>query len=228
MRKSVSTLTQSDTTTANWSSRRKTRSLLIAVFVCIAVGSYCTPWIQSSGASLSLTGYDLAEWTSLVPGIRYGEQPMLVPGLLRAQMLFLTVAITLLPSRRKSGFWWFCGLIAMLLVIAQLPPIEYFLDVGWQLDVNYGQQATLAILSLINASVCWLLPRNQAREAVLVLIGATAIVSAISGVSKSLALATALEIPTSVGLGVVGYFAAILGLVLSATVAFRRGNRNAT
>lgn len=200
----------------------------MAVFVCLAAGSYCVPWIQSSGASLSLTGYDLAEWTSLVPGIRYGEQPMLVPGLLRSQLLFLTVAITLLPSRRRSVFWWFCGLIALFLVIAQLPPIEYFLDQGWQLDVNYGQQTTLAILSLINASVCWLLPRNQAREAVLTLIGASSIISAISGVSNSLALATALEIPVSAGPGVVGYFAAILGLLLSAVRSLRPGNRSTT
>ena len=188
------------------------REVLSVIFVALALAAYCVPWLASSGASLSLNGYDLAEWSSLVPGVRYGAQPMVIPGLLRAQLIFIAAIVALLPTRRGSWLWWICGAAALALVMALLPPFEYFLEESWRTDVNYGQQVTFALLALFNAAVCWALPRGQQRRLALVVMAIAGIVTAIAGATQAVGLAAGYSIPARVGIGVVGYVAALAGV----------------
>lgn len=196
--------------------------LLAAALLIIALGFYCAPWIRGSGASTSLTGYDLAEWTSLVPGVRYGEQPMVVPGLLRAQLLFLAALVALAPAKRGSVYWWAAGTAALLLSVSQLPPFEYFLERSWQTDVNYGQQVTLALLTILDASVCWFLPRRGARRIAVVLFVGLGIITAMTGTARALQMVASFSLPASVGLGVVGYCATLTGLAVVVLASSRR------
>src|SRR5688572_2499657 len=183
------------------------RAWLTTVFVALALAAYCAPWLASSGASLSLNGYDLAEWSSLVPGVRYGAQPMVVTGLLRAQLIFAAAIVALLPTRRGSWLWWICGAAAVALAVALLPPFEYFLEESWRVDVNYGQQVTFALLALVNAAICWVMPRGRQRRIALIVIAAAGIITALAGASQAVGLAAGYDIPATVGMGVVGYVA---------------------
>lgn len=185
---------------------------MLVVFVALAIAAYCAPWVHSGGAATSLTGYDLAEWSSLVPGVRYGEQPMLVPGLLRAQLLFLSALVALIPLRRGSWFWLLCGVASLVLVVAQLPPFEYFLEESWRVDVNYGQQVTLALLALLDALVCWLMPRRLPRRVALLVLAAGGIITALAGASQALGLVARYDVPAVLGIGVLGYVASLIGV----------------
>jgi hypothetical protein len=198
--------------------RKSGRVWLTAAFLALALAAYCAPWLASSGASLSLNGYDLAEWSSLVPGVRYGAQPMVVPGLLRAQLVFAAAIVTLLPTRRGSWLWWTCGAGALALVIALLPPFEYFLEESWRTDVNYGQQVTFALLALFNAGVSWMLPRGRQRQLALIVMAIAGIVTAIAGTSQAVGLAAGYDLPATIGMGVVGYVAALAGVALIPSV----------
>lgn len=195
-------------------SRKSGRAWLTAAFLVLALAAYCAPWLASSGSSLSLNGYDLAEWSSLIPGVRYGAQPMVVPGLLRAQLIFAAAIVALLPARRGSWLWWICGAGALALVIALLPPFEYFLEESWRADVNYGQQVTFALLAAVNALICWVMPRGRQRRLALILMATAAIVTAIIGASRAVGLAAGYDLPATIGLGVVGYVAALAGVAL--------------
>jgi hypothetical protein len=192
--------------------RFRRRTVLQAIFVLLALGAYCAPWLSSSGSSMSLNGYDLAEWSSLVPGVRYGDQPMVVPGLLRAQLLFVAALAALLPTRRGSLLWWICGALALAVVIALLPPFEYFLEESWRADVNYGQQVTFALLALFNAAICWVLPRGPQRRLALIVVALAGIVTAITGATHAVGLAAGYDVPATIGPGVVGYVAALAGV----------------
>lgn len=186
--------------------------VLPMIFVLLGLAAYCAPWLASSGSSLSLNGYDLAEWSSLVPGVRYGAQPMVVPGLLRAQFIFMAAIITLLPTRHGTWLWWACGAAGLAVVIALLPPFEYFLEESWRGDVNYGQQVTFALLALFNAAICWVLPRGRQRRLALIAMAAAGIVTAVAGVTHAVGLAAGYDIPATIGMGVAGYIAALIGI----------------
>ncbi|MBK8135444.1 MAG: hypothetical protein KA401_03660 [Anaerolineae bacterium] len=196
--------------------------LLVAAFLIIAVSSYCAPWVHGSGASTSLTGYDLAEWTSLVPGVRYGERPMVLPGLLRAHLLFLAALVALAPTRRGSVYWWAAGAAALILSAAQLPPFEYFLERSWQVDVNYGQQVTLALLTVVDAAVCWILPRGGGRRIAVLLFVTLGLIAAYSGTAQALQMVASFSVPATIGIGVVGYCAALTGLGVVVLSSSRR------
>ncbi len=191
---------------------------VLVVLAVIALAAYCAPWLDSHAAALSLNGYDLAEWSSLAPGVRFGTQPMVIPGLLRAQLLFAAAIVALLPIRRRSPGWWLAGAAALALIVAQLPPFEYFLHVDWRADVNYGQQFTLSLLGLIDAAVCWLLPRLWQRRAALVGFAGAGIVTALAGATQAVQAAAQLGTPAAVGIGVYAYCAALAGIAVIAVV----------
>ena len=122
--------------------------------------------------------------------------------------------ITLLPIRRGSWLWWICGGVALALIAALLPPFEYFLEESWRADVNYGQQVTFALLAFVDAAICWIMPRAWPRRLALILFAAAGIITAIAGASHAVDLAAGYEIPATIGIGVVGYTAALAGITL--------------
>jgi hypothetical protein len=108
--------------------------------------AYILPWVVNPGAALTLGGYDLAEWISLHPGAR-AQTPMLFTSLLlRLPLVSLTWLIATHSSSRLTWNWWLSGVIAGLLVVAQLPPLEFVANPN---DPNYQQQMALAGLSLV-------------------------------------------------------------------------------
>jgi len=171
-----------------------------ALTVVAAVG-YALPWATATASALTFSAYDLAEWTSLIPGVRYGVEPMAVPGQLRAVLISLTLLVVLLPARRKSTFGVVSAVAAIALVVAQLPPLEYFMGAGFRADVNYGQQFTFSLLALIGATLCWMVPRGAPRTIALVLTGASGAVIAVTAAARGLEAMAGLAVGFSLGIG---------------------------
>jgi hypothetical protein len=121
---------------------------MLATGLVILLVGWSLPWIAGRGLATTYGAFDLAEWISLVPGIRYGEQPMLIPGLLRAPLMLLAIALGLLPRLRFSRLWWLCLAGIVLLSTGLLPPLEFFIRSDWRGDVNYGQMAAFAGIAL--------------------------------------------------------------------------------
>lgn len=158
--------------------------LLTAALVC----AYAAPWLLSQSAALSFGGYDLAEWASLPPGVRSAMPPLVASFLLRATLTALTLFVIFAsPYRRFSVGWLVVAVVALALVAAQLPPFE-FITVA-RGDPNYGQQAALALVSLVGVVIGLLTQPGIWR---VVLASVWALLGAVFGVAGALSAQTLL------------------------------------
>ncbi|MCU0466122.1 MAG: hypothetical protein MUF38_16330 [Anaerolineae bacterium] len=106
------------------------------------------PWVWLDSAALSLSAFDFAEWLTIVPAVRFGEDAMQTPFYLRLLPALLLFALTLLSGRRFSLGWWLTVPAVGLMVIGLLPPPEYFLDPALRPDSNYEQLVMVAAIAL--------------------------------------------------------------------------------
>jgi hypothetical protein len=156
--------------------------------------AYALPWVTHPAASLSPGGYDFAEWTSLHPSVRGMSPTLLTTLLLRLPLTCIALIMAFIPGQRLIG-----GIIVLLLVVAQLPPLEFFSSARG--DLNYQQQFTLALITLIGGVVGtgrWLNRLHRPMIALLALIGA---VSAGIGMTQGLALLGAYHLSVQAGIG---------------------------
>ncbi len=155
------------------------------------------PWLLAPNAGMTLNAYDLAEWASLHPAQRVSNPPLLVPLLLRGQLLILCALAGLVARslREKRA----AALVIVVLAVAQLPPIEFVKDIG---NLNYRQQAGLALASLLlgMTALRWLAIRWQPLvSAVCSLLGA---LTTLVGATLALEAYASLASGGSAGLGV--------------------------
>lgn len=195
----------------------------LAALIVVSCIGYMLPWAAATSSALTFSAYDLAEWTSLIPSVRYGPAPMAVPGQLRSVLIAVTLLVALAPSRRRS---W-AGVLALAagfgLIAAQLPPLEYFIGVGFAEDVNYGQQFTFTVLSLIGGVLCWLVPRGAARTAALALTGALGAVVAIVAAAYGIEVLSGLKVGFSPGIGSWVTAGGMVGVAVAAVLRARSG-----
>lgn len=112
-------------------------TILALFFLC-----YAAPWAEAGSPGLHVNAYDWAEWLSLHPVERSAEPPLLISLALRLHLLGLTVLLAcIIPS---SWRWSYATSLSML-VVAQLPPLEFLSNMQ---DNNYKQQAFLAVFAL--------------------------------------------------------------------------------
>src|SRR5690606_8662803 len=112
------------------------------LLMALLLAAYAGPWLQSPSAALSFGGYDLAEWASLPPGVRSASPPLVASFLLRSVLTSLTLFLAFAsPYRRFTVGWLAVAVVSLLLVAAQLPPLEFFTVARG--DPNYSQQAVL-------------------------------------------------------------------------------------
>ena len=116
---------------------------LFLAFILLAVLAYVLPWVHNSGQALTLGGYDLAEWLSLHPGVRFQSPPLLASAIIRVHLALFAGLIVLWMPRR---LWVWTLILVGIFVIAQLPPPEF---VTQRSDMNYQQQLGLAVFTLI-------------------------------------------------------------------------------
>lgn len=129
-------------------SRRLLESeLTTAISIIVPLIGYALPWVIGAGAALTMGGYDLAEWTTLIPASSAQTPPLMTALLLRQPLAVLGVTCAALAARAPSfasRLLWGSGWVA--LAAALLPPFELLDDPG---NPNYRQQLGLALLTLM-------------------------------------------------------------------------------
>ena len=186
------------------------------VFILLAICLYSLPWVINPGASLTLNGYDLAEWSSLYPGIRSGSTPLLVTFALRSPLLWISVLIAFAP---RSAWWLRLILIAAIIGVL-LPPPEFFSS-GFD-DPNYRQMLLSAGAALI-AGVLGIVYYSQRWRTVIQFAALAAMIVASSGgLLTGLSLMSEFDLPLQVGPG--GVSLILLSLVVGAGLIIKRGN----
>lgn len=196
------------------SARSTSQSLFIASLLIALLVGLLLPWLVAPAAGMTLNAYDLAEWASLHPAQRSSNPPLVVPLLLRVQLLILC-ALTGLVARGKMQKQ-VAALVIVALAIAQLPPIEFVNDIG---NLNYRQQFGLALGGMV-LGIAALLWKNRRWQPIFVagfsLVGA---LTAIGGARLALDVYASLASGGGMGLGVwftVAAYACLIALGLLA------------
>jgi hypothetical protein len=149
----------------------------------LALAGYWSPWLTHPAAALRLSGFDLAEWVTFLPGVRDGSLPLsrlafLTPLACLALLLRIEAARTR-PARTSGwrsflpGAWLGWGLLALALVcnLLVLPPYEAFRNRDYWPE--YQTQFIVACAALLGIAVCQLLPNkvNALLQIALALVG---------------------------------------------------------
>lgn len=191
------------------------RNWLPVLLILLAALGYYLPWVWHPTAGLSPGAYDLAEWTTLAPSIRFGT-PSLLPSLfLRGALGLLAILAVLLAATIASvALKWISRGLGVLFAVTLLPPLDFF--TGAWTDPNYQQQIMIALGTLAVISVIiWQGHRIASR----IMLSASAIIagaslaSALVGVDSGMELMQNLSVMPTVGGGIV-LFGGTLGLCI--------------
>ena len=140
----------------------------------VGLVAYLLPWIVAPSAPMTLNAYDLAEWVSLYPPQKQTLPPLLVPLLLRAQLLIFAIMLGIIASGKIQII--VATLIIAALAIGQMPPFEFFSDLD---NLNYQQQSILAGISLVAGLALIPVKLKSALPLVLILLSIFAIATSV-------------------------------------------------
>ena len=168
------------------------------LYVCLILGlaGYVLPWIIAPSASMTLNANDLAEWASLHPAQWNTSPPLLVPILLRLQMVILSLIIGILANGKARVT--LSAIVILLLAVAQLPPFEFVKDIN---NLNYRQQFFLAIASLLAGMALLRFKMKRINPLALIALPLAGILSAIYGQNQASALYAQLQQEATSGAG---------------------------
>lgn len=181
------------------------RSNLLYALLAAAVFAYFAPWlVVSSGISLSLGAYDLAEWVSLM----LPNRPLTTMLMLRLPAACLAVLVALIGGRRRWSYTWWLALAGVVIAaVALLPPFEFLTQRD---DVNYRQQFLIAIATFIIGLVCLTRLVDQVRLLASITVAAGCVVFSLIGLSQAQTIMATLQLPVQPGFGSV-VFILLLG-----------------
>jgi hypothetical protein len=115
--------------------------------VCLLTSALFMPFTSTDAGSLSFNLFDLAEWASLLPAERDAEISLLLPFMLRVQIVCVLMFVVYLLTMRKT-LHGSAVLLSIIVAVSQLPPIEIISNPN---DPNYRQQLLIAALSLASS-----------------------------------------------------------------------------
>jgi hypothetical protein len=172
------------------------RLWLLIVFALIA---YSLPWVMNPSVSLSLGGYDLAEWSSLHPEVR-ANSSLLTSLLLRVQPVLLALIVAIRAHYPfRSAEWWLRAAFVLIVVIALLPPLEFFSAAGN--DINYRQQFILAVITLLGGAIGLSGFLYRYQRPIIIGLALLGIATSAVGLQQSSGLMLKLKLPVQTGLG---------------------------
>lgn len=174
--------------------------------IALMFGLYLLPWVVNPAASLTMNGYELAEWTSLHPAVQASSPPLLTSLLLRVPLVCIALlgAFTSKVDRLSSRI--IPGLIVLVVAAGMLPP-ELIQATD---NPNSRQQGVLALVTLIGGGIglSGFLPHYRKWAAAgIAIIGAAA---SITGLAQGVELLRGFELPVQIGIGGAGLAAAFV------------------
>jgi hypothetical protein len=174
----------------------------------LAMAGYTQVFLDTTNTALSLTAYDLAEWLSLLPSERNASIPLLTPLFVRIHLeIFIICLMTMRISFPNQLRPIVVGL-AFLLVIAQLPPIEFIAN---RQDINYQQQFFLALISI--GLITLFLFTDYAKYLIHFALAFGILVLMIA-IPHAQSLMNTYRLKTSIGLGAILLVLAYIGMFL--------------
>ncbi len=199
----------------------------------VALAGYWSPWLTHPAAALRLSGYDLAEWVTFLPGVRDGSLPLsrlifLLPLACLALLLGLATHAGLrrggwrgwLPASAGGwGLWVLAGVCALLV----FPPYEAF--VNREYWPEYQTQFWVACAAVAGVAACGLVPRWARGWLRIALAAAGAGCGAWALLTLRPAANELLNAPWAVGLGWLAMLAGLAAVAVTAAwpwVAHRR------
>ena len=197
----------------------------VVALTAAALILYFVPWVDGGSASLTFGAYDLAEWTSLHPAVRFVEPGLVMTLLLRLVPALLVIGLSAWASlHRGSGLWWLAGLVVLIAAAGLLPPFEFIANTG---DPNYRQQFIVALVALIGGLVAWsgLLRRHSRWITLGAAVGA--LICAAVGLSQALTLFDGFRLDAAAGVGGPGVILCALALTVLALRSLVSNRRNA-
>lgn len=181
----------------------------VFLLALIAAGVfYFMPWSSHAATSLTFGAYDLAEWSSLHPAVRFVEPALQPTLLLRLPPVLLLIAFALgVGAPRFSWIWWFSLMVIIVGAVALMPPLEFFAATD---DPNYRQQALLAGVTLLGGLIGISGIGGSLRWPLVAILCVSAIISAVMGLRDTQALLGAFQLETGLGVGIIGFVGCVL------------------
>lgn len=169
------------------------------IFVPLAIFMYVIPWVLNGTFVLSIGAYDIAELLTKRP---FDDTTYYTTLTLRGQLVFMAWLIAFGVNRPLFTLrWWIHGIFALVLVVAQLPPLTFITNAG---DANQQQQALLAVISLVGViigmtGIVW-----KYRYPVRVVIALAGIATTVYAVINALDIIDDYGLPANIGMGAIG------------------------
>lgn len=185
-------------------------------FIALAIGVYSLPWVTNPGASLTLNGYDLAEWSSLHPVVRAADPPLIAAFALRSPLLCISILIAFAPRRNT----WLRTVLILAIVGVLLPPPEFFTS-SFD-DPNFRQMLLLAIAAFACGAAGAAYPGQRWRMTIQFAAIFALITASLGGLVTGLNLMRQFDLPVQIGPGGVGLI--LLAALYGACLIIKRGN----
>jgi len=181
------------------------------LFLGCAVIAYTSPWVTNQNTGLTLNAYDLAEWMNLHPVSRSTQPVLWHTFLLRVQLVIIAVLIALqTPRPLFTRQWWLRSASILLLVIAQLPPMEFLQNTS---DINQQQQFALTIATLLLSMMALWGLFSKYRLSLTLGLSVLGLTSSVTGVYTAQAFMRDFNLQTGVGFGAV-LFACVFSMII--------------
>ncbi len=169
------------------------------LLIAILLTAYALPWIVGAASALTFGAYDLAEWTSLNPTVREGNPPLVTTFWLRLPLACIGLLAAVQAWQARSAGWRLAfALIALLLIAAQLPPLEFLTSASG--DPNYRQQFSLAAVTLVGGLAAARLS-SRARNAAALGTAILGLLSSTAGMAGAYPLFADFQLRAGIGIG---------------------------
>ncbi|MAS34245.1 MAG: hypothetical protein CL610_09565 [Anaerolineaceae bacterium] len=184
--------------------------------ILLALAGYCLPWVVSTGASMTMNAYDLAEWSSLHPDVRASAPTLLTTFALRVLLVCIGTVIVFSPTLVSR---WLRVALALLIAAALLPPFEFF-SAGLN-DPNYRQQFSLSVAMLGVGAIALINRLMRLRVFVQLAALGVGLILSIGAIMSSYSLLAGFDLARQIGSGVIIF---VVSVVVCGVVVIKRGN----
>src|SRR3990172_11186061 len=125
-------------------------------WTALALLGYWSPWLTHPAGALRFNGFELAEWTTFLPGVRDGSLPVTrLSFLIPLACLVLLLGIAAARSKSMPALRWGLMLLALLCSYGVFPSYPYILTA--YRDPEFRLQFLVACAALLGLGLTFFL-----------------------------------------------------------------------